>query len=282
MQSGKNALDHALEREEYEISAMIIEYDKSVAKPASGSDRQVRMTHARIENILHRMVEKDPQELDDKEEHLPEVLLRVSTDDKSFWWKLVPLFVFSSLIQALQVYITFLLMDDDAKIQLVEWTKFIYDKLLESSTEYNANDPNALFYKEVDFLPAFKNDAHLTEEGLQTSMFNIVIGMALLLGFLSSELDALLRSNEYHFMDRMTTWRHVARTFLGWIVLIGQITIVLVVTSACVGSIITSSLDTTKTVEASIAAFFVLEIDDKLVPVVWPAIPYDGATSFCQ
>ena len=127
-----------------------------------------------------------------------------------------------------------------------------------------------------------ENEAHLTEKGSETSKFNILIGLALLTGFLASELGDLFFSNEYHFMDEMPTWRHVARAFLAWIVLIGQIVVSLAVTPVCVGSIITSSLDTTDTMDASIAAFFVMELDDKLVPILFGIVPYnyEGARCF--
>ena len=71
------------------------------------------------------------------------------------------------------------------------------------------------------------------------------------------------------------------RLMLAWIVLLGQIAVTFVVVSACAQSIITSSLLSTKTMEAAIDAFFVLEIDDKWVSVGWNLIPHAGAI-FCK
>ena len=121
---------------------------------------------------------------------------------------------------------------------------------------------------DVDFLDAIKaGNITLTEEGFQTSWRNISVGLVLLVSFALAELNALFVTNEYHAAKAGDL-----ETFLAYMVLLFQLGVQCAVVYGCVSSILTCSLGTSATIHAAIEAFFLMEIDDMLVPVIWTVL----------
>ena len=196
---------------------------------------------------------------------LPDMVLRADKSDASV------VFIMSFLIHCTQFYFVEMLMIDDVYKSFTDIENLVQDNLIvwgNDSNPYNATD-------EINILDAFhKGDIALTDEGWRISLRNILAGLALTLSFQLADLSNIFFVFKYD-------WYNKEHWFLGTLALFGQIFMAFWVAFACTQSIITSSLDTSDCVAASIENFFILEIDDKLLLVMWAALKSKGTCQFC-
>ena len=128
---------------------------------------------------------------------------------------------------------------------------------------------------EIDVVNAFKTDKLVTtDEGFTTSWHNIVFGVSLLLGFHLSELNDVFYDNKYRLGK--IEGNGVCRVMAAWLVLLMQVVVASCVILAAARSVLTNSLETVSTIEAALNAYFILEIDDKILPVFWTCIKEKG------
>ena len=244
----------------------------------------------RLEKYEQRLNDYDESlsevhEDNNKPDHLPEILLRVKGKALGGLW------VACHVIQGLQIWLVTFLMHDGACVQVSEIKDWSTDGLLESQNGtiacYSQNGTVACYSDgdNVDILAAFRDGDDfdllaafrdgtivLSNDGFRTSWMNIAVGLVLLGSFQMSELSAIFMTNEYHAKD----WTFIPATS----VLIGQIFVCFWVAFACGQSVVTSSLDTVATMQASTVAFFVLDIDDQLLDPIWSCFRHRGATLY--
>ena len=210
----------------------------------------------------------DIDELDDDEKHLPELLLRVSVDDEHFWPKLMGLFIGALSIQALQYYSIMRWHFADDVVESKEIHDWVENGLMEWKHGTNVTNRS----EDVDFMSAVRSGTiRLTSEGYWESSANMFIGMVLLVCYQVQELCKIYLTNKYHFEDR--TVKHSERydktefrLTLAWIVLLGQIAVLFLGAFGGAKALLNNnSLDAGETIESSIAAFCVLEMDDQLL-----------------
>merc|ERR1739848_683366 len=105
----------------------------------------------------------------------------------------------------------------------------------------------------------------------------MVLGLVILSAFVLKDASAIFFTHGYQFFDHQMfdgggevhweLWpQFVCRYVLGGLVTLLQIATNVYVAIACGTKVVTSSLDVTETLSAAIDAFFVLEIDDALLP----------------
>lgn len=222
-----------------------------------------RMKQAKIvaieEDIGKKIVaiEEDIGEPD----HWPGLLLRVK--GPRGW--IIGVWVACLLIQIFQLYIINLLREDAAQVPLSRVEGWISDGFLDYTQAYNDT------FKEnraVDMLDAYDTGALvLTQKGSNTRWRNIFMGIGLLMTRHYYELNAIFCSNDYELKDQ-----DFLRREMSWHALLGQIVVGAYVVFACAQSVFVNALDTAGTLEKSLYAFFILEIDDQLVPLAWTLV----------
>ena len=246
-------------------------------------NKQVDILQQQNEDFMKQAVELKKQVVELKKQvvglsegepdHLPELLFRFEEKNKS-----VALFSGAFLaclsIQFGQLSLARILMADDAIKQVSEIDKWVADGLLDwaNGTRSSYNDTD-----QMEFLATLRNGTLvLTDEGFDAAWRNQVIGILLLWLFLVAEINAIFFKNEYHFKGFAYNGAPAV------LVLFLQIIVAFWVAFACSASVMNSSLDTVATIQASLEAFFVLEIDDKLLPVLWTIVAPKGLVHHCD
>ena len=188
-------------------------------------------------------------------DHLPELLLRINDA------KLVFIFMVLCLaIQMCQLYIVNQMADVSLSSTLV--TTWESDGLL----NWTSNKPET---PEIDIMEQLQNgNLVLTDAGRKSSKINIMIGVALLFISHFHQLNAVIFTNDYHVDGR----DHFVRK-ASWVVTLGQVIVGSFVVFACAKNVIVSSVDSAETLENSLYAFFILEIDDQLLALMWVLVP---------
>ena len=191
-------------------------------------------------------------EQDDGPDHLPELVLRLEGPC------VYVAQILCNAIQGLQIYLATLLMRANANVQVSDiegWDRKRFIEWQNGTNAYGKAD-------DVNFLAAFREGTiALSEEGFSMGRKSIFLGVTLLIIFEIKELHDIFCKNKYHLKDGA----------LGpaTVVLVGQLVVCFWLVFACTHSVITSSLDTATTIEASTAAFFILEIDENLLGLLW-------------
>ena len=199
-------------------------------------------------------------EQDGPPDHLPELVLRLKGP------ALCVAQMLCHAIQGLQIALATFLMRANAKVEVSNIEGWASDRLIKWQNGTNPYDKG----DDVDFLAAFRDGTiALSDEGFSMGWKSIFLGMAPLIIFEIKELTDIFCKNEYHLKDGA----------LGpaTMMLVGQLVVCLWVVFACTQSVVTSSLDTATTIEASTAAFFILEIDDNLLGLMWARFRHHGA-----
>ena len=229
-------------------------------------NKQVETLQQKNENYVKQVVVELNE---DNPEHLPELLCRFEKENKNILLYYVA-FLACLIIQLGQLYLVGILMADDVIKNVTEIEKWVDEGLLDwangTRSSYNGTG-------EIEFVTALRNGTLvLTDEGFSAALYNQLIGIPLLWLYLVTEINAIFFKNEYYFNFIFSDSGDSAAL----VVLFGQIVVAFGVAFACSQSVMTSSLDTVATIQASIEAFFVLEIDDKLLPVLWTCFQSKG------
>ena len=190
-------------------------------------------------------------------DHLPELLLRI--EDR----KLVFIFmVLCIAIQMAQLYIVTKIADVSVSYTLVKtWRS-------DGLVTYWGKCSDT-FKKEIDIIEELKNgNLVLTDAGRKSSQINMMIGVALLFISHFHQLNAVIFTNDYHVDGRD---HFVIKA--SWVVTLGQVIVGSFVVFACAQNVIVNSVDSAETLENSLYAFFILEIDDQLLALMWVLVP---------
>lgn len=232
----------------------------------SANNSTLGSSHAFYNTLQIQQLEEDAGEPD----HLPELLLRI---DNTMPGTICTMLVVCVLLQVLQLYIINEFLDSSVYLPFQDIKHWVDEGLLEWS-----NGSNYDGYKDLDninVLEYFSNgQLGLTDEGYKTSLGNIVFGVTLLLFFHVAEMTAVFCENEYHL--KVDAPKDALRRYAELVILAFQVVNAATVIRAAAQSVLTNSLDTVETIEAALNAFFILEIDDKLLPVMWTCVKHKG------
>ena len=112
--------------------------------------------------------------------------------------------------------------------------------------------------------------------GFTTGFRNVVIGLTILGAFIVKDASDIFFLNEYQWVDHSASRSIYYRAGSTFFVLFLQIITNVYVAIACGTKIVSSSLDLPETLSAAINAFFILEIDDALLPFLTTVLQPKG------
>lgn len=211
--------------------------------------------------------EQTAESIDDIKDDTPNDLADIVMQVKTPWVAFIT-FIGCHCIQLLQLYVVRVRLENDSTATGEDVDSWFNDGLVawkddETRAAHNTSP-------EINVLEAFRTGTvELTDKGVAESRSNIAIGMLLLLAFYASEIHTIFVTNEYHIQRACTS---LGVRMMSSSVLYGQIIVASWVVFVCAQGIMTGSLDTAATIAHSIETFFILEIDDKLLPVIWSCV----------
>ena len=261
----------------------------------------------KLEN-LHARISKIEEEQFSDPTHLPDLILRCAIWDapevsnKFFYYQLFAAFLASIGIQIFQGILAYFLLQDgkSATGNLVD--KWIADGFLlwHNAASNATSSPGYQFERarkaageyEIDMMQYRGGnniavtqcdywDVSNADCGVAVASSNIVAGIAILYAFIIKDASDIFLVNRYQWMDH-SVWHDLSkqsylRIFFAIIVLLMQIGLNVFIAIACGFKLVSSSLDFAETLSAAIDAFFVLEIDDALMPTLVTLIRPTGA-----
>ena len=224
----------------------------SGAQAASVEQTAVQKLLVRVNDLEKRLVAAEEQLT--KPKHLAELLFRVKG------WPLWVLFTLCLLVQLGQIYLVNVALDADADVETHEIEEWIEDGILER--RHNARN-SCHPCDTVAILTAFRNNTiSFTKNGWRISWHNMLVGVILVLYFQLAKLICIFFTYEYHIPGRHNICPAVT-------VLLGKIAVCVSVGLAASQSMVTSSLDSEKTIQAAIKLFFILGIDEIFLALAW-------------
>ena len=215
---------------------------------------------ARVAHLEQQQLKKDTDEDNSAPENFPEIVFWVDRRRYGAWFIIFAVLV---CVQLAQLKLGKYVSSDDSIREISDINGWVDEGLL----EWRANRSDYASMDKLDIFEAMKKgDIGLTDEGFAICWPNIVLGSALFWCYLFNELNALLLVNKFPASAKDAPCYQIA---LAMIVLALQLNIAFWVGTVCANFAIASSLDTSKTIQAAIEAFFIMEIDETLIPVIW-------------
>lgn len=120
------------------------------------------------------------------------------------------------------------------------------------------------------------NCVGITQNGSDLIVYHIVLGASILCAYIISDMLKIFFHNKYRFGGNCDSTKNCCRNTGGIIVVIGQTIINIIVGIACGIAIAATCFNIGGMIIIAVEAFFVLELDDLLVPVFHCCCRYQG------